>query len=147
MALTKNTNLIPAVCSIQIASISDIASITDSSTAYKKTVTFKQGKTWTDVYHTPGSMKFEEPKGLSNAGPYYKQKAEGFFPGDDAANLTDFNNIDNKRFVVKLTFNNGISKIIGDLNNPAIISIDFATNKGGSAMLYTCDSIYKAFMV
>jgi len=147
MTFAKNTYLNPAICGFQIANINDVASITIGSTSFHRVVTFKSGKTWSTVYATSGSIKYTDIPKQTGSGPYYEHRLSSFFPGDDAANLTDFDNIENKRFLIKMNLTDGTYKILGDLINPVQIIKSFDSEKGGNIISCNNDSIYRAFIL
>ena len=147
MSFTKNTYLNPAVCSFQIVNINDVAGITVGSTASHRTVTFKSGKAWSPVYATSGTIKYADTPKKVGAGDYFEHRLVSYFPGNDIANLSDFDNIGNQRFLVRMVFTNGVSYIFGDMLNPAGISKLFETEKGGNTITCYCDSVDKAFIL
>ena len=147
MSFEKNSNLIPTICSIQFANVNDVSSITVGTTFFNRVVTFKQGKTWTSIYNTPGKNQYVATPKKTNAGTYFEHRLSSFFPGDDAVNLSDFDNFENKRFVIRMNYTNGESRIFGDLINGAEISQNFETEKGGNTLSYYCDSVNKAFIL
>lgn len=147
MTFTKNTYLNPAVCSFQIVNIIDVASITVGSTSSHRTVTMKSGKAWSPVYATSGTIKYADTPKKVGAGDYFEHRLSSYFPGADAANLSDFDNIGNIRFLIRMILTDGTSRIFGDLLNPAGISKIFETEKGGNTISCYCDSVDQAFIL
>lgn len=147
MSIAKNQHLAPEICSVYFEDIKGVSSIIDGADKYHKVVTFKSGYAWKQIYLSPGTIKFEEPEKKTNAGTIFEQKLTGFFPGDDVANYTDFDNYSNKRYIVKLVYNNGTIKVFGCIFNPVTMQKDDSTTKGGSIITLYRNAIDKAYLM
>lgn len=142
--LTKNIHLAPRVCSIQYIPCAMVASLTRGSSNFARKVNFMPGKTWLDLYHTPGSATFDQPSEKTPSGTIYNQKLEIFFPGLDTANLADLFNMDYTEFILKIKWSTGDSYLIGSKEIPVIFSENWSSSKGGSIFTFFRKSIEKA---
>lgn len=148
MTLEKNSNLSPQICNVQYSFKENIESIDQGSTKFHKTVTFVDGESWEDIYGSPASIKFSEPAKDNPVGIYYEQQLILNYPGDDIDNLSSLYNLEDLGMIVKFTYDNGMSKIIGDKQNPAIMRCDFSTDgaKTGTSIKFTRKSPDRAFI-
>lgn len=145
--MEKSANLSPEICEIYFASINDVSTITDGSDTFHKVVTFKSQKNWEKIYCSPASKEFTELQKESEAGPYYEQKVNLSYPGDDEGVREDFENYGNKRLLIKLVYHSGIEKLLGSLTNPVKSFADYTLKNGGHAVSFECKAIQKAFML
>ena len=104
----KNLNLNPIICKVEYSFVSDIISINIGSPATYRHVQFIPHKLWNEIYKTPGRVSYEELPSKSNAGTLFEQKLELFYPGDDEKDISEFDNYEEQRFIVKLTYSNGV---------------------------------------
>jgi hypothetical protein len=145
--IEKNDNLASRVCKIHIVPVSSVESVETSFTDHSRTINLISGQSWEEVYGTPGSMKFEEPVDNSSSGQIFKQKVSCLFPGLDSDNPISFDNIGNKRYIVRITYNNGIMLVIGSIENPAMFSQNYTDEQGGRALVWSCNSPEPAFIL
>lgn len=147
MTINKNQHLAPKICSVYFEKIKGVATIGDGADKYHKTVTFKSGFGWKQIYFTPGSIQFEEPEANSAAGTAFNQKLTASFPGDDVSNYTDFDNYASYRYIVKMVYDNGTVKTFGDQFNPATMKKEDSTAKGGSTITFYRTGTDKAYIL
>lgn len=147
MTIDKNTHLVPKICSIYFENIKGVNTISDGTDKYHKSVSFKTGFAWNKIYFTPGTAQFEEPEANTAAGTAFNQKLSLSFPGDDITNYAAFDNSHAKRYIVKMIFDNGTSKIFGDIFNPVLMKKDDSTSKGGSAITFYRSGTDKAYIL
>lgn len=144
--IEKSNYLNPTVCAVFCAFVGDISAVSYVSKFYRSVV-FSSGKDWKGVYFTPTKARFAEPPARNTAGVIYAQRLVLPFPGDDESILTSFDNWENQRFIVKVVFSNGTSKLIGSKTNPATFLMDFSTESGGSQITFQCDSQSRAYLL
>jgi len=144
--MEKNKNLNPQVCKIQYTEIENVAAIIRGSSRSRRKVTFLPGKTWKEIYGTPGKIVYEEKPSPGGSGVLYEQRADMFYPGRDKSNLTDFYDFEETIFLYKVTYTNRDEYLIGNLNEPASVVLDFSTVKGGGAISFICNSTEKAYI-
>lgn len=142
--LLKNSNLLAKVCAIQYIPCSDVISVVRGSSDFSRVVNMATGKTWLDLYATPGSMKFSQPTAQSAAGTFYDQKLSIKFPGLDPDNLPSLFNTDATEYIVKLTMAGGDEYIMGDKKQPARLVEDFSTESSGFSLTFVCKSTQRA---
>lgn len=149
MNIQKNENLVPLICSVQYQFLENVSSLVEGSDIYHRTVTFSAGQDWFDLYHAPSGISFEEPSVQNEGGVLYNQKLSLFFPGDDPSNIESFYNFSARKMIVKFTYNNNQSKLIGSRKNPASGSCDLSLDNASSGwqIIFSCRSIDRAFLL
>ena len=115
MSIEKNSNLVPAVCTISCVQLDDVDAITSTPDRFHRHVDLKTGKSWEQVYFTPGTAEFSEKPKDTDAGELIEQSLKCIFPGEDDTNLAAFDAIAARPLLVVIHFNTGESKIMGDL--------------------------------
>lgn len=126
--MNKNQNLVPVICRIEYQQVRNIVSIDKNEDNFKRSVILGTSLDWIEIYFSPGTAKFEEKTKRGNAGVLYNQKLTFKFPGEDDDTAADINDLINIPLILKLTFNNSKSKIVGDLNNPVKFDQDYASD-------------------
>lgn len=119
MALAKNTNLTSKIIKVYYALSENVASVLKTSTDLTKQVTFNVGQDWNELYFTAGTAKFSEPMQEDRSGKIYDQTLQLNYPGEDEANAITLYNITARKIIVRLDYNTGMHKIMGDLERPA----------------------------
>ncbi len=120
--ISKNSNLTPAVCKIFFSLQEDIDAISSIPDRFHRHVDFKSGKTWSEIYFTPGSAEFTEKPKDNDAGELIEQSLKFIFPGEDDTNLADLDAIRARPVLVSIQYSDGESKLMGDLANGAKIT-------------------------
>ncbi len=146
MTIPKNTTLIPTVCKIYFAPLTDIDAIANSSDRFHRSVTFETGKAWQEIYLTPGSAEFIEKPKDAEAGELIEQSLRFLFPGDGDGNLTSLDAILNRPSLVKIQFHDSTAKLMGDIGNGAKLTqlLQFSAKGSGSTLEFSCMAIYRA---
>ena len=146
MTIAKNTNLIPMECKIFIAPLIDVDSITNAADRFHRSVTFETGKTWQEVYFTPGTAELTEKPKDTDAGELIEQSLKFIFPGDGDGNLASMDAILNRPALVKIQFQDATSKLMGDTANGAKLTqlSQFSAKGAGSTLEFSCMAIYRA---
>lgn len=128
MSLDKNTSLAQQPCKIQYQFIEFVESIVRGSSKFHYKVSFQGIDDWLDFYHSPSSLEFEENLSRVNAGHLYEDSVILNYPGEDDDSPHEVDNIAGPGLILKLTWSNGKSKIIGDIGNPVRIIPLFHSN-------------------
>ncbi len=146
MSILKNTNLNSIICGILYCFPEEVLSIADGRSEYHKIITLVTGKTWKQIYFTPGSADFQEPQKIDDPGSVFEQKLKFVFPGENESNAITISEISNRPILVLLTYNIGRAKFIGDLDNPARLLPTVQTNPKvtNRQMEITCTAISTA---
>lgn len=127
MSLDKNTNLVQQPCKIQYQFIEFVESILRGSSNFHYKVTF-QGNDWLDFYYSPASLEIEESMSRSNAGRLFEINISLNYPGEDDNSIYSIDDIAGPGLIIKLTWSNGKSKVIGDQSNPVRILPVYQSN-------------------
>lgn len=140
MSIRKNSNLTPAVCRISFAPLVDIDSISASADRFSRNVSFKSGKTWQDIYFTPGTAEFSEKSKDTEAGDLFEQSLKFIFPGEDEYNLASLDLVLGRPALVRIEYSSGMSKLLGAIDNGAKLSqvTQISSKVSGSQMEFTC---------
>lgn len=78
-------------------------------------VVLKPGCRWYEFYGTIGTIEFTEKKQDSEAGAFYKKSLKAITPKVRTELDLVFNEMKNRRFILDVTDNNGIRKIVGSI--------------------------------
>lgn len=130
--MNKNQNLIPVICRIEYQQSRNIDSINKNEDQFKRSVTMVTGFDWIDIYFSPGTAKFEEKTKRGKAGLLSNQKLIFKFPGEDDDKSENIDELINIPVILKLTYNNSKSKLLGDLNNPVKFDQDYSSDNKGT---------------
>ena len=147
--MDKNSNLVPAVCQIFCAPLGDVDTMAPAPDRFHRCVVLKSGKSWQQIYFTPGTAEFTEKPKDTDSGELIEQSLKCFFPGEDAANLAGFEAITRRPLLVMIQFDTGWGKIMGDLGNGAKLAqtSQFSAKGSGSQLEFTCNATYRACLV
>ncbi len=148
MIYKKNDNLNPQICKVEISPVQDVLSVNFGENPVYCSVNFKPGGLgWNLVYASPGKIHFEEEQQDDPAGPFFIQKLEFLFPGEDESTRSMLDNMENQRYLVSITFNSGIRKLLGDLENPCTLKMSFAVDKAGRIFTFQRRSVDPAYLL
>lgn len=147
--ITKSTNLAINICKISYQKSRNVDSIIRGSSKNKVEITFEGDHEWEPIYFSPGTADFKETPGKKDAGPYFNQKLSFKFPGMDDTQLDDFNNWENERFVVKIEYGNGLVRLMGSNDIPAIFEVNHKSNSTAtnSDLEFTCKSSHRSMIL
>ena len=123
MSLTKNSNLVPVICNVYFSPIEDVDSIFSGTDRFHQIVVFNSGKSWQEIYFTPGTAEFNEKPKDNDAGTLFEQSLKFIFPGEDESNASAFDQVMDRPVLVKMQYSNGILKILGTKEIPARLSL------------------------
>ncbi|MFZ4522998.1 MAG: hypothetical protein ACOYNC_14910 [Bacteroidales bacterium] len=131
MSIMKNSNLVLSVCRIFVTPIDEVAAII-SVNQFCRSVTLKNGKSWQELYFTPGTAEFGEKPKENDAGDLIEQSLKFIFPGEDSSNLFSFDALQGRPVLVKIEVSSGVIKLMGDLENGAKLSVGFQISQKAS---------------
>gem|GEM_PF-1579009 len=89
-------------------------------------VVVKAGYDWLKGYASIDSLRLSEKNQSNSQGKYVQADVEGFVP-DSLASLQLFSKMEGRPFIVKTIDNNGLSKIIGTIEQPVYFKVDYDT--------------------
>jgi hypothetical protein len=99
---------IGGLAKIQVCPVELVSSIPDPvAGVISSPVSFATGGRWFDIYNTFESIWFKQPSMLTNQGKHYEISVEGFIPGQTAELDFLFNQIEQKRHIIKAWDLNG----------------------------------------
>jgi len=98
-------------------------------------VTFTNTTNIYEIYCSPDTMEFSEPKEVTEAGTHYNTVISGFIPQDNAAMQEALAYIEPRKWVVLFIDGNGKTKLAGTPVNPLRFTADLtsATDTTGRA--------------
>jgi hypothetical protein len=148
MSVTKSNHLAAVITKVMYQFAHNIDSFTVGQSVNHRLVTFKSGADWLQFYFSPGTAVFSEPKQDSMHGPAFNQTLELKTPGDMAESYPELDYLDQFPVIVKFTYNNGLEKIIGSENVPALFENNFGSSneKTESTVRFTCLSTVRSFI-
>lgn len=121
MSTDKNSNLILNIKKIEYTKVSNLRSVTVNAANYNASLNWVAGVSWTEIYFSPGTAKFAEKEKETEAGNYFDQQLECFYPGEDSDNVVSFEELKALPVVIRITLCNGNQKLLGSPDNPAKI--------------------------
>lgn len=140
----KNTPGHQTTCRLFVAPVEEISAITQTTDKFHRSVTFASGKTWTEIYYTPGTGELVEKYKETDAGALWEQSLKVSFPTDAASGTLQLDPFVDRPIVVKIDMSCGTSRLIGDLANPARMAINFkmgGKEAAGRTLEFTCSAI------
>lgn len=146
MNYQKSTSLNPQVCKVEILDVTDSTQIILGQTRIYRSVLLKSGKTWQLVYSTPGKVEFSEEQAEDPGGPFFNQKVEFPYPGEDITTRQLLDNLENQRLLVVLTLASGVRLLLGDQGNPCLYKSTFSNEKGGRIVNLSCKAAHPAYL-
>lgn len=149
MAIKKNNNLHVQVCRVKVVPITDVASVTMGSPSYMRQVNLKEGASWIDLYHTPGSAEFTEKWKDTEAGMLFEQILRIQFPGLDETNRADLGMLERRGMLIGISIGEAGVKwlLMGSPDNGArlLSSISAGSKTPGILLEFTCMATQKAW--
>jgi hypothetical protein len=136
MALIKSVSQPKVICSVAYIYLSSVVAY---QKYYSSSVVISTGGTgWKKLYATPASIDYSEKSGISNEGTAYSKELALFYPGNDQPAQDELSQLEARPLLVKFTYNDGKTKVIGNPWNPALLKLDFKSNDvtGFSAVFY-----------
>lgn len=97
--------------------------------AVHKAVTVAAGYRWFDGYCSEESMKYTEEQEDSENGAFFKKTFTGNVPKDREEVVDTFETMKNRRYILDITYNNGVRKLVGTADEPLYFSSKFDTSK------------------
>lgn len=119
MFIDKNSKTILTICRLYVAPIVDVSSFNDGSNRFCKTITFKSGKDWLEIYLTPGSAQFTEKEKEEEAGNLVEQSLKFTFPGEDTDTTSLLAQLERQQLIVLMSIDGNFPKVFGSLENGA----------------------------
>jgi hypothetical protein len=123
MSLSKNLNLLTLICKIEIISLEDVDSIVNTTDRYHVAVTLKSGKSWTQVYFTPGTEDLSIKVKDNDAGIISELSFKSVFPGVADGNFQSFDSFTDRPLLVKFHCSTGEKILLGRLGNGAKLNV------------------------
>jgi hypothetical protein len=139
--LTKNSNLIQAICEIYILPVEDVSSVT-ATNRFNKVVTLLQGKTLQQLYFTPGTAELVEKPKETDAGLLVEQSLKFLIPGEDSATFSNIDAFMNRPLLVFMRYSDNNFKLMGDTDNGAKLSqlSQISSKQSGSQLELSCST-------
>lgn len=140
MMISKNSNLTPAICRVFFVPLVEVASVLPVTDGFHFQVDLNPGKTWKEIYFTPGSTELSEKPKESEPGLLYEQTLRMSFPGDDDTNLAALDQIVDHPGLIKIQLSSGQFHLMGEIENGARLSrsLQLAAKNSGSQLEFTC---------
>jgi hypothetical protein len=101
-------------------------------------IIFNTGKTWNEIYFTPGTLNIDEKKKSDDGGEIIEYTVKLSFPGDTSAATLQFDNMSKRKLLLLIEDQNGNIQLYGTLNY--LFSMTYEKMKGpnaGDAKHYT----------
>lgn len=114
----KNDNL-GGIFSLQIIPIEHVSSIPEAidGIIHKALIPTADGR-WLSVYATEYTISFKENQEDSDHGDYYSKVITGKVPKNRPLITDQFTQFKNRKFICLITYNNGTSVLVGNLDEP-----------------------------
>ncbi|TSA24361.1 MAG: hypothetical protein D4R67_12000 [Bacteroidetes bacterium] len=119
MFIDKNTNDLLIISRLFITPIDDVSSFSDGTDRFRKTITFKTGKAWKEIYLSPGITQFSEKEKEEEAGTLVEQTLKFSFPGEDSDTGSLIEEIERRQLIVLMSIDGSTPKVFGCLENGA----------------------------
>lgn len=95
-------------------------------------IILKAGKQWYNAVCTLGTTGYSEKQAETDQGQSYDKSLTGFVPKDSPEMAALFDEMENQRYIIDYTDNNGYRKIIGSLTEPVRFKADGETKTDAS---------------
>ena len=107
------------------------------------------GAAFFNGYATAKTLLFEEKEQKTNAGISYLQKISGFYPKITPTVVSLFTQMRNRKFIVKITDNNGLLRLAGTLEQPLEFGFSLSTGnnpatRNGITFEFFCENQHPA---
>lgn len=123
---------IGSIISIQYAFVEDISTISDPDENGEVEITFKAGKSFTDLSFTQESATMNESQENSDAGNYYSQSLTCRVPKISEPGTVIMQGLRNKDIILEIKDANAVKVIMGLLNSPARMSYKYLRPAGAA---------------
>lgn len=116
------------ICKIFYNFKDNVNSITNNPDRFHKKVEFTKGM-WFEIQTQKAKINYSEPPEKNVNGVFYNRKLNIIFPSEKDADLELFENLSLNELVLKLEYNNGSAKLFGDLQQPVICLLEYASGQ------------------
>lgn len=149
MLSQKSPNLVPVIIKIQYQFTKNIGSIVNGSTTNHRVVTLNSNNDWKEIYFSPASAKYKEPKKQTKAGNLFNQLLSFKYPGEYADSITELEELDELPVVVRIEFNTGTIKLMGSIKIPAYFKSSGQSDakSTGDLFQFYCNTNHRAYLV
>ena len=141
MSISKPQNNSSLICRIQYA----FTTAVDTFVKYKNfaaVIALKENESWNDFYGTISTLSFTDKTEKQSAGSLYRSEIKLFNPGSDPLKLQEIIEMDGKPMIVLASYQDGLIKVMGNLEEPAVFLLDRETSaKDGSNVIFSAASI------
>ena len=137
MSIEKLGFLNPTICQVFLADISKVSTYDLSYDNGLATIVLNDNESFQEIYATPGKTTFEEIQQDDPAGPYYNQKLEFLYPGENYDSISKLANLEYARLIVVMRYSSDVYKVFGDPKNPCMMKFGYSTEKGGRVVTIT----------
>lgn len=123
---------IPGIRSLEYCFVEDLLSESIDLKTLSVSLSFKDGKTWSGFYFTPGSLSPEIDKEVkTSAGTRWDQKIAVKVPRESKELSAQLSKLSEKRVLFRLTTHNGTRILMGTIQNPMKKSSGTKRTAGG----------------
>ena len=125
--MNKNQNLIPSICKVYytlLYYVNDVVIDNDTATVY-----FQTGRSWREMYLTADTIVFSQKQQSKASGEIFQQSLQGFFPGLDSVNVSDFSSLEGLPMLVRIDTCNGDHYLFGTMENPVKMNESLIVNE------------------
>lgn len=126
--ILKN-NTILRLCKISYQFTRNVNSINNDPNSFHKKVELIAGQSWFEIQTTKAKLEYSEPPEENPNGTIYKRKLSAFYPSEKDADIELFENLSNSTLIIKLDYSDGSSKLFGDLLQPVICLVGYASGQ------------------
>lgn len=147
MSLDKPSNLVASILKVEYRFAKNIATFTKGSTKYHRRITFTDDDYWLNIYHTPGTATFSEPKVETDHGNIFDQQLSVKMPAVTQAYIQKLENMDEIPVIIRFTYSDGLQKIMGSDKNPVIFNSNYQESKESTSDTFTfrCQATHRAY--
>lgn len=126
MSIDKQPQSVKIICAIFYCFPDEISiQLVGASSAIG---TFQPAKAWKKIYNTPASIDYKEKQIDGSAGTIYDKELQLYFPGNDQASQDELTGISRRPILIKFDYQDGVSKVVGLKENPAMLSLDLESS-------------------
>lgn len=140
--MTKNTFLAPAICRVFCLPLSELMEILPVTDGFHFQVLLNPGKSWKEIYFTPGSAELGEKPKETEAGVLYEQTLRILFPGDGDANLAQLEQLQDRPLLIRIELSSGQTHLMGSAENGARLSrtLQLSAKATASQLEFSCQA-------
>ena len=140
MTLLKNKIVSPLICTLEYIFPEDVQSLENVELS-KVRIEPKPGKSFLPIYATPGSFSYNENPTDEDKGYLFRQVLKVYYPGVEPDTFTFLYNIERRKAIYRITFQNDNQMIVGSMDVPASLKTAFQADQSvGTVLTITCDS-------